>query len=185
MFEKITGHQNAIEYLKNLKNAERIPHAFLFFGQDSIGKRTVAELFIKMLNNKEELTPDIYYPIYPSNEKSNLISIESIREIKKFLFLKNETFCKAVIIDEAHQMRNEAANALLKILEEPPSKSLIILVTSKPDLILTTIKSRCQLLRFYAPAKDETINYFKKIWKRDIDLEKMVNVFSSRIGFLK
>ncbi|MBD3289513.1 DNA polymerase III subunit delta' [candidate division KSB1 bacterium] len=77
------------------------------------------------------------------------ISIDQIRELKRVSSMTSfENKGRVVIIAEAHHMRTEAANSLLKILEEPPGKMTIILTSSQPNMLLSTIMSRCQALRF-------------------------------------
>ena len=65
------------------------------------------------------------------------------------------------LINQSDRMNNQATNALLKILEEPPSNCIIILSTNQPDLILPTVKSRCQLITLPEPTKEQTVDYLK------------------------
>jgi DNA polymerase-3 subunit delta' len=90
---------------------------------------------------------DPYHNI--SIPKAQQIKISSIREVKRDIsFSANESGWRIVIISEAHQMGEEAANAFLKTLEEPNKETLLILTTSSPERILPTIRSRCQEVRF-------------------------------------
>ena len=68
---------------------------------------------------------------------------------------------KVALINQSDRMNNQATNALLKILEEPPSNCIIILSTNQPDLILPTVKSRCQLITLPEPTKEQTADYLK------------------------
>ena len=96
------------------------------------------------------------------------IKIEQIREMQKDINLKSyEGKRKVFIIDNAHRITPEASGALLKILEEPPGKSLIILISDKPALLFKTIISRCKILKFL-PLKTAEL---KEILKKDYSLD--------------
>jgi len=112
------------------------------------------------------------------NEKDNLeIDINQIRDAQKFLSYKSYygSF-KSVIIDDAERMDIEAQNCFLKTLEEPKGKTLLILISSKPDMLLPTIISRCQTLKFFRP-KDFPLNpeRLKKDQKILKDLLSIIN----------
>jgi DNA polymerase-3 subunit delta' len=81
---------------------------------------------------------------------------------------------RVYIIDNAERLREEAANSILKTLEEPPESSLILLVTSKPYALLETIRSRCQMLSFAPLASDELEAYLKANFKRPIEETRML-----------
>jgi len=92
--------------------------------------------------------------------KANSIKIESIRQIKKEIYLTGERGKKKVyIISQADMMRREAANSFLKVLEEPPGDALIILTTSKINSLLPTIIGRCQKLKFDSIGRGDLENY--------------------------
>lgn len=168
---KIIGHDFQKGILKRAANENLISHSYLFSGPDGIGKKLVANEFAKLINCKSQgssgsdnldtkacicgscakidkgIHPDV---IYVQFEGVKSIKVEQIREgVEERLFLKSfEGKFKVVIVDEAHRMSNGAQNAFLKTLEEPPANSVIILITSNPDSLLPTIRSRCQLVRF-------------------------------------
>jgi DNA polymerase-3 subunit delta' len=107
----------------------------------------------------KELTPHPFIKLVsPENNKE--IKINQIREIIDFLKLKSKTG-KVVIIEDAEKMNREASNALLKTLEEPPEKSLIILTTSNKSKILPTILSRTLKIRFSPLKEDEIVDILK------------------------
>jgi len=151
-----------------------VSHSYLFAGPDGIGKKLVANEFAKLINCNNQgvndstdcecnsctkidkgIHPDV---IYVQFEGVKSIKVEQIREgVEDRLFLKSfEAKYKVVIVDEAERMSNGAQNAFLKTLEEPPPNSVIILITSSPDTLLPTIRSRCQLIRFN-PLPEELI----------------------------
>jgi len=160
----VVGHRKVISRLRRAIDSERVSSSYMFYGEDGIGKRYTALNFAKALNCKNskdgcslerpcascrkidsESHPDL---IFISPEKG-LIKVEKIRALEDFLTLKPfEMGYKVVIIDKADAMNQEAANAFLKTLEEPPSKSVIILITSNPAVLPDTVHSRCVKIGF-------------------------------------
>jgi DNA polymerase-3 subunit delta' len=107
-------------------------------------------------------------PQIPPGARQAVIKIDAIRELqKKLMYLPYEGQTKIVILNDAEKMNLQAANSFLKTLEEPPSKTLIILIASNPYQLLPTIVSRCQGIRFH-PLPIETI---KKIVSKHLLLE--------------
>jgi len=170
----IRGHEFQRKIIKRAVSENLISHSYLFSGPDGIGKKLIANEFAKLINCKNQgiddsgdchcsscakiekgIHPDV---IYVQFEGIKSIKVEQIREgVEDRLFLKSfEAKYKVVIVDEAERMSNGAQNAFLKTLEEPPPNSVIILITSSPDSLLPTIRSRCQLVRFN-PLPEELI----------------------------
>ncbi|NOX19590.1 MAG: hypothetical protein GXO87_15080 [Chlorobi bacterium] len=122
---------------------------------------------------REEKIKNPYYKI--NIEKANTIKVSSIRDIKKFVsFGYDEIKYRVVIISDAHIMNNITQNALLKTLEEPPEGFIFILLTDKPENLLTTIHSRCWTINF-SPLPENAIGdviekYFKFENKQKIEL---------------
>lgn len=138
-------------------------HAYLFVGQDSEGKKKFTEdICILLTGNGFENNPNLKF-ICPNVEENDYkIYIENIRDLKSFMSLKPySSEYKLVIIDNADAMTMEAANSMLKILEEPPKKSVLILISSKPRMLLQTILSRCEKIIF-PPAQDAQTNEMDK-----------------------
>ncbi len=179
----LIGHQRIWNFLIKSAINNRLAHAYLFIGVQGVGKKTVAIEFVKNLlcENKNSCGkcvncqkiernqhPDVLFLSSENNEKNRLseaeksvkiaeIKIEQIRQIQHQISLS--PFCapyKVVIIDGAELLTSEAANCLLKTLEEPPQKSLMILISSNSQWLLPTIISRCQLIKFL-PVKSEQI----------------------------
>ncbi len=183
-FKEIKGQRQPIEILKASLRHSAIAGAYLFVGQEGIGKCLAAINFAKALNCIEggndpcercascmKITkkqhPDLHF-IEP--EDSGAIKIDCIRELKKEMGLRPyEAKKKVFIINDAHELTPEAANALLKVLEEPARDSLIILVTAKPNLLFKTIISRCQVIKFYPLKRQE----LEEILSREYHLDKM------------
>lgn len=178
----IIGHQKQWEILKKSAEAGKLPHAFLFSGQEKLGKKRVAFEFISFLFKKDiekGIHPDFIF-LEPANKE---IQISQIRELNWRLSLKNFSApFKAVIIDKAHSMNFEAQSCFLKTLEEPRGNAILILVTSHPKTLLPTIISRCQTIKFY-PVKDSEIeNYLISKGMKKADAEEIVQISLGRPG---
>ena len=182
-FQNILGNSRVKTILSKSLQRNRVPHSLLFIGPDGVGKREMALVVAKALNclQKTENSCEECFSCAAINKKNfpdvmevspqkDVIKIEQMRLLKSTTYLKPMVGKKRVfIISDAEKMREEAANSLLKILEEPPSFSHIILLTDNPYLILPTIKSRCQVLSF-APVFKEDIE--KVLLEKGYDEEK-------------
>jgi DNA polymerase-3 subunit delta' len=156
LFKDIKGQADAVSFLEaSLKNG-RIANAYIFCGPRGVGKFLAAVNFAKAIVGTDmERHPDIFI-LKPEKEGAN-IKIDAVRELIKDIYLKPfQAQKKVCIIDEAQQMKHEAANALLKTLEEPPANSVLILVTDDLNALFSTIVSRSQVVRFY-PLKSREI----------------------------
>jgi len=146
-FETLLGNTVAIERLRGILDRKRPAHAYLFSGPEGVGKKLAAIEFAKALGARITL---VQRP-----EDRHEILIAQIHEvIRELTYTSSEA--RAVIFDDAHRMSEEAMNALLKTLEEPPDRTLLILVTAVADRLLGTIRSRCQVVHF-APLPDEEL----------------------------
>lgn len=143
-------------YFENLLKHDSLGHAYLFTGPDSSGKKIFAENVCTLLTGKGfENNPNLKF-VRSNTEKGDYkIYIEDIRSLKSFMSLKpHSSEYKLAMIDGADAMTAEAANAMLKILEEPPKRSILILISSKPKVLPKTILSRCETVVF--PPQPET-----------------------------
>ena len=190
-FDRILGQEQPKKILKNALQSSNVAHAYLFHGQESIGKKQIAIELAKSLNCAspvkgdacDECTscrkienrthPDFFFVEPVKNTptaREAVIKIEAIRELqRKLAFHPYEGKVKAAIIDNADLMNLQAANSFLKTLEEPPSATILILISSNPFKLLPTLISRCQTIQFQ-PLTHENI---KKILK-EIMTEQMI-----------
>ncbi len=159
----IKGHERIRAYLARSLEGERIAHAYLFSGREGIGKRLVAREFVLALleagekGEAERILKGIHPDFREMRPEKGTISIDKVREAQEWLSLAPmEGKRKVLLMDQAHTMNRESANAFLKTLEEPPPSSTIILVTSMANQLLPTILSRCQILRF-SPLPEEVV----------------------------
>lgn len=162
MFSQIIGHKNAREFLERSLANGRVAHAYLFSGPSKVGKMAVARAFAEYLLHTKSLEahPDVIFTGRLSDEKTGLpksnISIEQIREVRERLTQSSLIpGWKIAIIEDADAMGIEAANALLKTLEEPRGQTLIILIARDIRYIPQTIRSRAQLVRFGLASQKE------------------------------
>lgn len=140
------NNQKQKEFL--IKSAElgKLPHALLFYGQEKLGKKDTALEFAKFLIKDIEKSPDF---ILVDSEEIKISEIKNL--IQKLCFKPYSADFKIAVINNAHLMNKEAQNCFLKFLEEPRDKTFLILVTAYPNLLLSTILSRVQKIRFYPP----------------------------------
>jgi DNA polymerase-3 subunit delta' len=166
----IIGQEHILNYLKRSIESNRVSHAYLFEGSGYLDKKTMALWFVKCLGCQG---PDITEITVPEDKEE--IGIEQIRELRRYLSLSSHSSpYKTAIIDEAERMTSEAANALLKTLEEPRGNAVLILITSIPSALPDTIVSRCEEIRFRAGSLDKISKDFIKKEYIDI-LEKPLN----------
>lgn len=186
-FKDITGNKRVKSILSKALAKERLPNSLLFIGPDGVGKYETALVVAKALNclNKKndacetcsacvsinEDTKGGKFPdVIKLNPKNDTFVKDQIGFLKQTCYLKPMVGKKRVfIIKEAEKMNDHAANSLLKILEEPPLFSHIILITNNPFLLLPTIKSRCQILTF-SPVSREDIE--KSLIQREYSAER-------------
>lgn len=161
----ILGHNQIIEYLQFAISSNQLAHAYIFSGPNNLGKYLTAVTLAATLlcqgtdrskpcqacggcqQLEKNTHPDIEI-IRRDPEKKN-IGIEQIRQLQHKLSLRSFlTKYKIAIIDEAETLTEEAANALLKTLEEPTPQTMIIVITESSSLLLDTINSRCQKIQF-------------------------------------
>ncbi len=146
-------------------------HAVGIFAEQGSGKYAVASYIAEKLLNGEGSMPSVDIHIVRPSEKGS-ISIESIRGITDFLKLKSRTgnaIARVVIIEDAHTLSQEAQNALLKTLEEPPKDSIIILTATSPSQLLETIVSRIKSLPLKPVNKAAAAEFFSDYPKGEIE----------------
>ena len=161
-FDQVIGQEHVTRTLQNAIQSGRIAHAFLFTGPRGVGKTTIARLLAKALNCEDGPTPQ------PCNSCSNCTEISAgssidvleidgashtgvdhVRDITEGVqYRPAKSRFRVVIIDEVHMLSNQAFNALLKTLEEPPDHVKFIFATTEVQKILATIVSRCQRYDF-------------------------------------
>lgn len=169
-FKDIYGHEKQISVLQTSVARDRIPHAYLFYGMEGVGKRTVAEVFAKALNCRSnsidacdecpscvKIDRGNHPDVVMIRAEGQFIKVKEIRDLQEQMkFRPFEGRKRIFIIDDADRMNSVSANALLKTLEEPSASNILMLITARPHQLPMTILSRCQHLRFN-PLRRETI----------------------------
>ena len=162
VFDEILGQEHIVKILKNQINTDSTSHAYLFCGTRGTGKTTTARILAKGLNCLSDeggrpcgrcsacisIKEGTYLDVIEIDAASNN-GVDNIRELRESVKYPPAAGRKKVyIIDEVHMLSNEAFNALLKTLEEPPEYVVFILATTEPQKLPATILSRCMRLDF-------------------------------------
>lgn len=176
-FEDVIGHEQVIEHMQTAIEKDRVSHAYILNGEAGSGKKMLADIFAATLQCEEHGTtpcgkcksclqassgnhPDI---IKVTHEKAS-ISVDDIRtqlngdiDIKPY-----SSKYKIYIIDEADKMTEQAQNALLKTIEEPPAYGIIMLLVTNKNKLLQTILSRCVTLNLKPVSSDLITDFLMK-----------------------
>ncbi|MFZ4827885.1 MAG: ATP-binding protein [Phototrophicaceae bacterium] len=170
----VYGHDWAVNQFRKSLQHNRLRHAYLISGTDSIGKRTLAYSLAMAINAPHAQQvgnidyekrasklimsgnhPDIVVAEHDS--KTGALKIEAVREVTNKLALKPfEATYRIAIMNDFEQARPQAQDALLKTLEEPTERAILILLVNNPDKILATINSRCQIINLRPLSLEDT-----------------------------
>jgi len=163
-WESVVGQSSITNTLVNAISSNQLAHAYLFCGPRGVGKTTCARLFAKTINqeNGKELE-DHSFNIFELDAASNN-SVDDIRQLTDQVRIppQNGTY-KVYIIDEVHMLSQQAFNAFLKTLEEPPAHAIFILATTEKHKIIPTILSRCQIFDFNRIQVNDIASHLKFI----------------------
>lgn len=150
-FEEVVGQEHITTTLKNAIDNEQLAQALLFCGPRGVGKTTCARIVARLINEQSIDNPLLgndSFNIYELDAASNN-SVDDIRNlIDQVRYPPQQGKFKVYIIDEVHMLSNQAFNAFLKTLEEPPSYAIFILATTEKHKVIPTILSRCQIFDF-------------------------------------
>ncbi|MFL3876374.1 DNA polymerase III subunit delta' [Wolbachia endosymbiont of Trichogramma kaykai] len=176
--KKVIGHNQAKKKIMN-----NLPIlSWLICGKKGIGKATFAKSFSNwfLIKNYDEVALDLHIV------EGDTIGMEKVREMKNFLHLSPiQSEYKIAIIDSLESMTNNAKNAILKILEEPPQNSKILIISHKPYDIQTTIRCRCFQLNLLPLTYDETKQVVSSQCKSDTKIfSEIITLFPGTPGLI-
>ena len=171
-WDEVMGQNHIVTTLKNAIAADRVAHAYLFAGSRGTGKTTLARLLAKAVNclnpdsakhpdnqceNCKAVNENRFLDLIEIDAASNT-SVDDVRDLRdKINFSPSQGKYKIYIIDEVHMLSNQAFNALLKTLEEPPPHAIFVLATTEIHKIPATVLSRCQRHEFRRVPVDEIV----------------------------
>jgi len=189
-FEDVVNQKHVVLTLQNALETKRLANAYLFAGPRGIGKTTIARILAKAINCEKvdgnnpcnqcdsctDITNGRSLDVLEIDGASNR-GIDEVRNLRESLkYAPNPGKYKIYIIDEVHMLTTEAFNALLKTLEEPPSRVMFMFATTEPHKVPATIISRCQRFDFKRISINEIIQQLKHICAQeqiDIDDESL------------
>jgi len=194
-FKEILGHNIPKKIITKRIEDKNSGHAFLLTGEEHLGKSKLANEFISIMNcetkdncgkckNCNQISRKSFPYFVEVTSKWSEIKKDSLSEKLNFLHLRApENIVKFLLIDDAANLNVSSSNMLLKTIEEPPENTIIILITSRIDTILPTIKSRCQIISFKRVSseiiKNEISNFDSKL------IEDILNTVEGKPGILK
>jgi DNA polymerase III subunit gamma/tau len=180
-FAEIVGQQHVTRTLQNAIQSGRVAHAYIFSGARGVGKTTTARILAKALNcvqgptatpcnecdSCREIATGSSLDVLEIDAASNR-GIDQVRELRDMVqYAPVGGRYKVIILDEAHMLTDEASNALLKTLEEPPEKVVFVMATTQPEDLVDTIRSRSQHFHFRALSFAEIVEALQAIASKE------------------
>jgi len=193
----LIGHKKIWHFLVKSFENNKLSHAFLFSGAEKLGKKTLVFEFVKKIF-KADITknqhPDFIF-LEPgggdssSQEKKRInreeIHISKIRELVWKLSLTPSLVpFKVALIDRAHLMNSDAQSCLLKTLEEPKGNSVLFLISEYPEVLFSTIRSRCQVVKFFPVSKREIKEYLERKKINPKIADKIIEISQGKPGLV-
>jgi len=187
----IIGHKKQLELIEEDIKNDRLSHAYLFTGPSGIGKFAIAKLMVNILQCPNNLCRTCPTCIQLSkhahtdtvflDDDGESIKIEQIRDIITRLNMTRQANYKILLIKKAERLTPEAANCLLKTLEEPPPDTIIIMTANNVREILPTIISRARMIKFTSYSEKFLFEKLKPLYP-DIDDDTLTQVCSLALG---
>ena len=208
---RLFGHDEAADMIATAYRAGKLPHALLLAGPQGIGKATLAFHLAYHLLKYPDATqapdrlampdassslfrqiamgahPAILHLTRPQNDKTKsfktVLTVDEVRKVNRFLSMtSHDGGYRVVIVDPADDMNTNAANALLKNLEEPPARTVFVLITHSPGALLPTIRSRCQTIRLSPLDPDSLMRVLANVESPPPESAEARNALAGRAG---
>lgn len=191
-FSQIIGHDKQIKHLKNSIKKKQYVHAYIFNGPSGIGKKQVAKaLMSSVLCLESDIEPcdicasciklktDNHPDIMHIQPESGSVKNQQVEDFQKFVNIKPyESNHKIILIEDADTMTTSAQNRILKVLEEPPSYVMVILITTNVNRLLPTIRSRCLGMNFQPVPPEKIASFVMDNYNVDRSHAKVIASFS-------
>jgi len=189
----LIGHKKQWEMLKKNWLSDSLSHAYLLSGGDSLGKKKFTLEFVKLINCEKKnscgkchackMISKLNFPDLLFVKSSSSIKIIQVRKIQEFLSYRPYTSnFKIVIVDEAERMNQNAQSCLLKTLEEPKGNTILFLISSRPEMLLPTVSSRCESMKFFYVKKKMIFDYFLEKGVEKDSAEKIADISFGKPG---
>lgn len=178
----LLGHQDKQKIFRKLVQDGKLSHGYLFFGENHVGKFLFAKALANFLENRQfKETAAILTEALVLSPEAGSIGIDAVRDAKEFLSRTPiRSSRRTLIIDSAGALTHHAQSAILKVAEEPPSSSLIILIANSPETILSTLRSRLQ--KIYFPRVDRKAIENMLVDRYELPRQQAVSLAEESLG---
>lgn len=192
LWDDVLGQPEVVSYFRQAVTAGEVSHAYLLLGPEGVGKETVAFTLAAALNCDKggcggcstcrRIRRQVHPDVQRIGPEGNFIHLDQVKALRQRVYLRPlEGQRRVYIVDEAESLTVPAANAFLKILEEPPLDVVFILITDNEDLLLPTVVSRCQEIRFRAVSQAELRDYLRDRCNLSLEEASLISRISGGI----
>ncbi len=196
-FKNIIGHQKQLLLLQEDLEKDNLAHAYLLAGPSDLGKFTIAKSFAKAVQTRDLSEEKIFQLstlidrgihsdtiIYPAKDGEDSIKLEEVRTLLNNLQMTGDSWKRILVLENIDRLTDEAANAMLKMLEEPPNKVLFIFTTSNPKAVFETIFSRVRRVDFQLTPAHELFHALKNRYRlvEEAKINRVVELALGRVA---